>query len=171
MSDVKVSVTGGKAWEKTISRIGGAADMKLNVGILEGATYASDAEPKSPMPTVAQVAFWHEFGAGRNPERSFLRRGLEEHGQKWSREIQTLLVNRADALASDPRGTVRAALEVAGLGAADDCASYINKSMLTPLSPGRIAAKRRHGQTSNAAVPLAFTGALVEAVKSEVRDE
>jgi hypothetical protein len=168
MSDVRIF--GGKEWERLLRRLGDAANMKVNIGILEGSTYASDAEPKKVMPTVPQVAYWHEFGRGRNPERSFLRRGLAEHGAEWNDSIQSLFKSRMEQALRDPRNTVRGILQVVGQIAVDDVKGYINNSMLAPLTAARVKQKIRRGQSSNASIPLAFTGALVEAIKSEVKD-
>jgi hypothetical protein len=164
-----VRVTGGNEWAPILRNVGAAGNKQLHVGILEGASYASDAESKNP-PPVASVAFFHEFGCGNNPERSFLRRGLEEHGGEWADALKTLLSGNLEALVKNPDNRIRGALKITGQTAANDCRGYIRDSLLAPLTQERIEAKIRHGQPSNATIPLAFTGALNEAIKSEVVD-
>jgi hypothetical protein len=92
------SVIGGKkltlalqALEKKITNAG-----VLRMGFLEGATYpqktnarflkavGSNAAPKvQPVLSIAQVAFWNEYGTTTAPARPAFRTTIQRHSKEW----------------------------------------------------------------------------------------
>jgi hypothetical protein len=156
-----VTIQGGKVWAKAIEGLITAGQgLSLQVGILEGATRSGAAENSYMTP--ASLMDIHEFGRGNNPERSVLRRGLEEHGGEWGQNVSNYVKANAEGAINNPQGTLENALNVAGEIAKSDLQTYINKSLLAPLSPKRIKRKQEAGWESNAAVPLAASGGLLQ---------
>ena len=81
-----VTVKGGDKIAATLRRI--AANIEkgktLNVGFLAGATYpATVHRPKQGGMSVAQVAFWNEYGTIRSPPRPFFRQMIENNEASW----------------------------------------------------------------------------------------
>jgi hypothetical protein len=90
---VAVKVTGGHKFEIALQslahKIGNTGTLK--VGFLEGATYPATGKGKSL--SVAQVAFWNEFGTKRAPARPFFRNTIAEQSAKWGRGLGKLVVS------------------------------------------------------------------------------
>lgn len=66
----------------------------LRVGFLEGATYPAKAPSKAsagaknaPPLSVAQVAFWNEFGTSRAPSRPFFRTTIAQESKRWGETL------------------------------------------------------------------------------------
>lgn len=77
------SFLGGDLLKKTLAKISGKMKGSVNVGFLEGATYPDGT-------SVAQVAFWNEYGHGGNfpaPPRPFFRNMISEESSTWSGKI------------------------------------------------------------------------------------
>ena len=89
-----------------------ATTAKVRVGIIEQANYDGlDGE------SVAQVAFWNEYGTARTPARPFFRNTIAEHKDEWPKQ--------AAALMEANGGDVRQALELMGEGVKGaDCGNY-----------------------------------------------
>ena len=63
-----------------------AATAKVRVGIIEQANYdGSDGE------SVAQVAFWNEYGTARTPARPFFRNTIAQHKGEWPKQAATFM--------------------------------------------------------------------------------
>lgn len=84
-SVVTGSVEGGKKLDKYLRelalRLGQGGEARI--GFLEGATYPTDEGGLS----VAQVAFWQEFGTRRAPARPFFRNMIEDQAHTWARKL------------------------------------------------------------------------------------
>lgn len=78
-------VEGGKKLERYLQqlavRLGQGGEAK--VGFLEGATYPTAEGGMS----VAQVAFWSEYGTVKAPERPFFRNMIEDQMPTWPRKL------------------------------------------------------------------------------------
>lgn len=61
-----------------------AATAKVRVGIIEQANYP-DGE------SVAQVAFWNEYGTATIPPRPFFRNTIAEHKDEWPKQAATFM--------------------------------------------------------------------------------
>ena len=89
---VGVRVIGGHkleiALQSLAAKINNASELK--VGFLEGVRYPATASGKSV--SVAQVAFWNEFGTKRAPARPFFRNTVAEQSAKWGRGLAKLVV-------------------------------------------------------------------------------
>lgn len=82
---VQGSLEGGKKLEKYLRelalRLGAGGEAKI--GFLEGKTYPQAQGGLS----VAQVAFWNEFGTVKAPPRPFFRNMIEDQSPTWARKL------------------------------------------------------------------------------------
>jgi hypothetical protein len=177
---VTVTVSGGRRWEAALREIEKVAgNMHARAGILESATY-STGDPSYEGLTPALTAYWHEFGRGNNPERSFIRRAKSERMEAWMTQLKIGMRTSAAALISAPTTALGNLLKSLGEIVAQDIREYVNHADLAPLTERTIREKREgrtfHGlrglfrYTSNAKIPLARTGQMTESIDSELRD-
>lgn len=68
--------------KKILAEIEKAKNSFVKVGVFE------NAQPYPDGTTVAEVAFWNEYGTQTIPERSFIRSSVDENKNKWSRELE-----------------------------------------------------------------------------------
>lgn len=82
---VEGELEGGKKLTKYLRelavRLGQGGEAKI--GFLEGKKYAEDDGGQS----VAQVAFWNEFGTTKSPPRPFFRNMIEDQQSTWARKL------------------------------------------------------------------------------------
>jgi hypothetical protein len=82
---VEGEVEGGKKLNKYLRelalRLGQGGEAKI--GFLEGKTYAEDDGGLS----VAQVAFWNNFGTTKAPARPFFTNMIEDQMPTWARKL------------------------------------------------------------------------------------
>lgn len=82
---VEGSLEGGKKLNKYLRelalRLGVGGEAKI--GFLEGKTYPQEQGGLS----VAQVAFWNEFGTTKAPARPFFRNMIEDQAPTWARKL------------------------------------------------------------------------------------
>lgn len=82
---VEGSLEGGKKLNKYLRelalRLGAGGEAKI--GFLEGKTYPQEQGGLS----VAQVAFWNEFGTVKAPPRPFFRNMIEDQSPTWARKL------------------------------------------------------------------------------------
>lgn len=120
--------------------------------------------------TVAQIAATHEFGAGRIPERSFLRKTFDDkEGAIYglaSDAIDEMIAGRLEAEGVGEK----LGLEVTGM-----VKRTIQDGIDPPLSPQTIAirdAKAKHGggllSHAGAHTPLIDSGQLISSITHEV---
>lgn len=78
---------GGDRFRRHLSELAArAATAKVRVGIIEQANYdGSDGE------SVAQVAFWNEYGTATVPPRPFFRNTIAEHKDEWPKKAATFM--------------------------------------------------------------------------------
>lgn len=75
-------LSGGKGIEKALADISAKMSGSVNVGFLSGATYPV-AEGEPPV-SVAQVAFWNEFGTTKTEMRPFFRTMIAVESLGWA---------------------------------------------------------------------------------------
>lgn len=128
-----------------------AATAKVRVGIIEQANYdGSDGE------SVAQVAFWNEYGTATIPPRPFFRNTIAEHKDEWPKQAAEMLeVNGGD---------VRQALADMGEGVKGQIVETI-QAFREP--PNAAATVKKKGFDK----PLIDTGTLWRSIDYEVTDE
>jgi hypothetical protein len=156
-------------WKEIVQKISTECqDMELHIGILEGATHASDADGSDI--DLVFLGFIHEFGGITMPQHSFLRRGLDEFGPQWLETIKQYLKSNFESFVANPRATFKATLEVAGHNAADDVRNLFYSGLLTPQVSDARLKKKLANQPANANNPLVYTGQLAQAIKHEVKN-
>lgn len=86
---------GGKFIQRLSELVAQAETAKVRVGIIEQADY-EDGQ------SVAQVAFWDEYGTATIPPRPFFRNTIAEHKDEWPQQAAALM----KANGSDVRQTL-----------------------------------------------------------------
>ena len=84
---------GGDKFRQRLAELAAQAKTaKVRVGIIEQANYdGSDGE------SVAQVAFWNEYGTATIPPRPFFRNTIAQHKDEWPKQAAEMLeVNGGD---------------------------------------------------------------------------
>jgi hypothetical protein len=137
----------------------------LRVGFLEDAKYPAKAPskkfsgkaspgPKSAPPlSVAQVAFWNEFGTRRAPSRPFFRTTIAQESKKWGDHLGMALKHYND------NGEL--ALRAVGQEMRDDVEAQIQRWTTPGNAPYTI---RRKGFDK----PLVHTSVMVRAPDFEI---
>ena len=173
---------GGDKFRQRLAELAAqAATAKVRVGIIEQANYdGSDGE------SVAQVAFWNEYGTARTPARPFFRNTIAERKTEWARLAGKFMQ------AND--GDVRQSLSYLGQIAVEDIkqtiinGNFAPNSEVTkllkyrfPTSPARVTAAAyykavrdvQQGKTvvSNHDKPLQWSDTMRDSIKYEVTDE
>lgn len=94
MVAASVTISGGSGVAKVLATIGGklGSGRVVKVGFLEGATYPARRQRKAakaaaPVLSVAQVAFWNEFGTSRAPARPFFRNMIAAKSPEWGKDL------------------------------------------------------------------------------------
>lgn len=148
-------VVGGKkmslaltSLEKKITNAG-----VLKMGFLAGATYP--ATKQGPALSVAQVAFWNEFGTRTAPARPAFRTTISRNSKVWGERLSKAIV------ATNYDG--KKALAMLGQSMRDDLESEIAQWSTPPNAPATIA---RKGFDK----PLVHTGVMQRAPDYEVTD-
>ena len=98
---VRLSFKGGEKLERTLRLMAKRSQTAkaVNVGILADAKYPAAYSTRveyriSPMrsvTSVAQVAFWNEFGTSRSPPRPFMRTTISEKSPRWGDSLAYVL--------------------------------------------------------------------------------
>lgn len=72
------TLSGGAKLEAYLAKIADRMEGELKVGFLEGAIYPETGD------SVAQVAFWNEYGTSRSPARPFFRTMIANESGGWA---------------------------------------------------------------------------------------
>lgn len=144
---VEADIEGGRKLNKYLHelalRLGQGGEAKI--GFLEGATYPEEDGGGS----VAQVAFWNEFGTKKAPPRPFFRNMIEEQAPTWSRKL--------GAAVRWSNYRARPALEILAADIKGHLVESINLLQDPPLSPYTVEKK-------GFAKPLIDTAVMVRSV-------
>lgn len=151
-----VTIKGGYLWKDALKKI---ADQKatLKVGVLSG-KYSGESGTNTGL-SVAQVAFWNEYGTSRIPARPAFRMTLKEKRNAW---INTF----THKLQGHPLG-VEAALWLLGDVMAKDIQLTVKQSVPPPSAESTIAQKQRE-HFSEPTATLIRTGAYIKSISSQV---
>lgn len=138
-------------WRKIKAMIPEIAKASVKVGI------QSDAGEQDGV-SIAQYAFYNEFGTNNIPERSFLRTSMDENQAKYNRFIDNRF---GKALTLEL--TARQALDQLGLMAVSDVQKKITDIRTPPNAESTVRIKG----SSN---PLIDNGTMRRAVRHEVEN-
>lgn len=147
--DVRTAVIGGKKFKIALDAISHGIEKggTLKVGFLDGATYP--AEDGRPSLSVAQVAFWNEFGTKRAPPRPFFRTTISEQSKTWGDKLgKAVVFYKYDGAL---------ALSAVGLSMKDDITASIARWTTPPNAASTIARKGFNK-------PLIHTGVMQRSV-------
>lgn len=173
---------GGDKFRQRLAELAAqATTAKVRVGIIEQANYdGSDGE------SVAQVAFWNEYGTATIPPRPFFRNTIAERKTEWARLAGKFMQANG--------GDVRQSLSDLGQIAVEDIkqtiinGNFAPNSEVTkllkyrfPTSPERVTAGAYYkavrdvqkGKTvvSNHDKPLQWSDTMRDSINYEVADE
>jgi hypothetical protein len=87
---VTAQVEGGGKLSKRLTEIAlqlGRGDIDVSVGFQNKATYPAEDGGLS----VAQVAFWNEYGTEKSPPRPFFQNMIEDQQPTWARKLGAAL--------------------------------------------------------------------------------
>lgn len=150
-----------------------ASNKAVKVGILENATNADTGA------SIAEYAYFNEFGTKNIPARPFFRNAISDNTDKWASSIE----NQFKTMGITDRNVVEKALKKTGQLMRSDIQQSISKGDFEPLAPETIARKegrlkelkalKKSGQTikkSQYTIPLKDTGDMFNAISYEVTD-
>ena len=123
-----------------------AASGTVRVGIIESQTYPNGE-------SVAQVAYWNEYGTATIPARPFFRNTIAEKQDEWA--------DKAASILQHTDGDVGRALALIGEGVKGDIVEAIQNFAEPPNADSTV---KRKGFDK----PLVDTGDLWRAIQSEV---
>lgn len=160
----KVTITAknkGKEIERLLNMEGTDA---VKVGVLKGSGVHPGPRGKKPKvltATIAEIAWWNEFGTRTIPERPFLRWTMREHN--FYREHLKKALFKA---MTTPRTYPVKWLKKVGQQAASDVRSMIRDGPFEPNAPATI--KKKSTSSGRKAKPLIDTGTLRQSIQYEV---
>ena len=173
---------GGDKFRQRLAELAAqATTAKVRVGIIEQANYdSSDGE------SVAQVAFWNEYGTARTPARPFFRNTIAARKTEWARlagkfmqanggDVWQFLSELGEIAVGDIKETI-----TNGNFAPNSEVTKLLKYRF-PTSPARVTAAAyykavrdvQRGKTvvSNHDKPLQWSDTMRDSIKYEVTDE
>ncbi|HIE9152581.1 TPA: hypothetical protein ACXP7I_003213 [Klebsiella variicola subsp. variicola] len=150
------SISGGDKISRVMAEIGKSASIKMNAGILAGATNEDTGE------LVAIYAAANEYGTKNIPARPFMRNTVAEKSEEWGASAAKLMkgqTQNADGF--------RNAFNVLGMIVVQDIKDSIEKSVPPPNKPSTIENKRRKGRASPE-MTLVDSGSMQRSVDYEI---
>lgn len=173
-------LAGGDKLAKVLAEIGNSADGGLKVGFLEGATYPDGT-------SVAQVAFWNEYGHGGNfpaPPRPFFRSMIANQSEGWPKKLAAALKTydydadkSLSAMGELIKGQLQESISTIASPELSETTKILRKQFWTNpedinktavLAAQKAAAEGETGAAGTQAKPLIWTGTMLNAVDYEV---
>lgn len=151
-----VSLSGGEKWKKALLEKYGK-NPELHAGVLNGATHSGEYG-EEPGQSVAEVAYWQEYGTRNIPPRPFFRNTIEEKKNSWVTIVENE-VKRGQSLEQ--------ALIAAGDGITADIVETIKAGVEPALKPETLAEREKWGLTSK--TPLMRSMTLIKAIEFEIK--
>ena len=174
------ALIGGEKLAKVLAEIGKNSNGGLNVGFLSGATYPDGT-------SVAQVAFWNEFGHGGNfpaPPRPFFRSMIANHSEEWPKTLARGLKyydydakSALSAMGELIKGQLQESISTIAGPELSETTKILrarfgnNPQEITRtdvLAAQKAAADGETGASGTQAKPLVWTGTMLNAVDYEV---
>lgn len=155
------AVKGGDRLTKVLETIGRKAGrgLRVNVGYLAEAKYQSTVhKPNQGGLSVAQVAFWDEFGTVHSPPRPSFRTMIAENSPQWGPQLGRALK------AANYDGT--AALTLMGDKMKRELQDSIRTGAWAPLSPTTLVLRKMQDDDPN----LVVSGRTVGEAARRARD-
>ena len=141
-----------QAISNAIAKMGGG---HVDIGFMEGATYPSEKEGDKPL-SVAQVAFWNEFGTAKAPPRPFFRRMISAEQGHWAKDVSVLTAKT--------KGNGNQVLKMMGALIEGSLKKSINDFVEPALAPNTHKKSAKAGFDK----PLIDTGHMLNSITSEV---
>lgn len=148
-------------WKRIKEQAREINDSRVRIGILQNAGMAKTRNEKGKLvksdATLAEVAFWNEYGTDDIPERPFVRATADENRNFYAKILKVQL---GEVFAR--RKTVQGALELVGTKAKAQLKKKIRDVKSPPNAPYTI-------QKKGSSNPLINTGSMLRAVDFEVK--
>lgn len=176
------TLTGGTKLSKVLAQIGKDAAGGLTVGFLSGATYPDGT-------SVAQVAFWNEYGHGGNfpaPPRPFFRKMIADESGGWGVKLSKALKyydydaeKALRAMGEDIKGALQQSISTLESPELSPTTLMLRKTFgnnpgdirrRDVLEAQRMVAEGEEGATGTQAKPLIWTGHMLNSVDYEVKE-
>ena len=141
-----------RAINNTIAKLGNG---HVDIGFMEGATYPATKDGDKPL-SVAQVAFWNEFGTATAPPRPFFRRMIAAEQSHWAKDVTVLTAKT--------QGNGAQVLHMMGALIEGELKKSINDFVSPALSPNT----RKKSAKAGFDKPLIDTGHMLNSITSEV---
>lgn len=134
-------------------------------GKAEAGVFKESLDPRTYEP-LSVIAFFHEFGTSRTPQRSFLRSTYNEQRERWAKMF---IANVQDKILTQ-RGIIKIALGVVGARMEGDIRDKIDSNIPPALKPETIKAKikAKDGAVNRPDLALVQYGYMQSAVTSKV---
>ncbi len=149
-----MDLKGGDILQVALAKYADSLGVTVKVGFLEGATYPATEDNSEPL-SVAQVAFWNEFGTSKIPARPFMRYTIASKSSEW--------VSRFAKAISYANGDAKTAAALVGESMTDD----IKESIINWQDPPNAAYTIEQKGFNK---PLIHTGHMKDSVSYEVGD-
>jgi|SRR5690554_409953 len=150
-------------WNRIVENFGDMADLHVVVGVPQS---SADRTGDDDFATMAEVAFFNEFGTEDIPERSFLRSTVDENNPKYTRLYKQLM-----GKVFDQKTTVKKAFGLLGEKAKADVQRKIRSGVEPANAPATIerkgSSKTLVGGNKKKGYP---GGQLLKSITYEVRD-
>lgn len=140
-------------WRKLARMVRSPLQMGVEVGVR-----GEDAQREGGGPSNVEIAEFHEFGLGNNPERSFIRATIDNNVL-----VYRLLVKGLAKKVYRLKMTERDALTILGMKVKSDIQKRIREGIAPELKP---ATKARKGGKKD--TPLIDTAQLIRAITFHV---
>jgi hypothetical protein len=157
-NSLSLTITGGKGLQAWLQNMAGKLGTggTVSVGFLEGVRYPGGDDDDTPGLSVAQAAFWNEFGTSRAPARPFFRTMISKQSPAWGYQLGQI----AKATNYDSQQV----LNLMGRNIQGQLVESINEWQDPPNAPYTV---KRKGFNK----PLVHTGYMRQAVSFVVTDE
>jgi len=150
------SISGGDKLRAALAGISKNLQLKMNVGILAGATNEDTGEP------IAPYAAANEYGTLHAPARPAFRNTITEKSSDWGEKLGKLVAGQTQ----DASGIERA-FNVLGTVMVQDIRDSIEQSVPPPNAQSTVDSKRRKGR-ANPTQTLVDSGSEQRAVDFEI---
>lgn len=156
-------------WDRLLRDLKELGSLEVTVGVHDD-TGLHTAEDGEPAESVAQIAAKHEFGAGKIPERSFLRRTFDKKESAIRGEVEDAIgdvimerqtpVNAMEAVGIEVRGMVQKVM-LAGIDPPLSATTLAARDAKASHGGGLLSFAGRH-------TPLIDSGQLFTSVQTKV---
>lgn len=150
------SISGGEKLEGVLKSISSNLQLKMNVGVLSGATNEDTGQP------IAPYAAANEYGTSTIPARPAFRNTVADKSAEWGEMLSKLV----DGNTQDATG-IEKSFNILGQVMVQDIRDTIEHSVPPPNAESTVDAKRRKGR-ANPSQTLVDSGSYQRSIDYEI---